>query len=180
MSPRRGNLASPLSLFSHRATVCGCSSKCSSVSTDSYCGGACWPWCFHLGSFLKPGVWGGTLVIGWDLAVHSVSNSLAHTQTGSAPPCPGLPVVSSETVWMRSTLLGSARLGTLRRLCSFSLRPLHCHSLFWKMSSCLFSRQRSSNMFCEHLVLSKAWVMVGIVSSWGHISVSGVIRFSCH
>lgn len=79
-----------------------------------------------------------------------------------------------------STLLDSARLGTPRRLCSFSLRPPHCHLLFWKIPSCLFSRPRSSNMFHEHLVLSKAWVMVGIVSSWAHISISGVIWFSCH
>lgn len=45
-----------------------------------------------------------SLAIGWDVAVHSVLNALAHTHSGYAPPCQGLPVVSSRTSWIYNTL----------------------------------------------------------------------------
>lgn len=124
MSPRRGNLASQLSLFSYQVIAGCCSPKCSSVSTDSSWGerGAGKMWCLNLGSFLNRCVWGAPLVIGWDATVRSVSNVLASTHTGCAPAWPGLPMLSSRATWMHSTLWDAAWLETLRKRCSFSLR----------------------------------------------------------
>lgn len=59
MSPRRGNLASRLSLFSYQVIAWICSPKCSSISTDSYREGPGWMQCLNLGSFLNLCVWGG-------------------------------------------------------------------------------------------------------------------------
>ena len=51
-----------------------------------------------------------SLAIGWDVAVHSVSNVLAHTHSGHAPPHQGLPVVSSRTPWIYNILSDPALL----------------------------------------------------------------------
>lgn len=85
MSPRRGNLASPLGLFSYQVIAWSCSPKCSSVSTESYwegpvgCAVSVWA------AFTTSACGVASLAIGWDVAVHVVSHVLAHSCLGCAP-----------------------------------------------------------------------------------------------
>lgn len=149
MSPRRGNLASQLSLFSYQVIAWGCSPKCSSVSTDFYQEGPDWMQCLNLGSFLNLCVWGGIPCdwVGCCCTFHfkrsgSCSFRICSPMSGSA--CGFL----KNYLDIQHTLR-SRTAETPRKLWSFSLRPLHCCSHFRK---CQFASLAAKYLLQIHSV----------------------------
>lgn len=119
-----------------------------------------------LGGFLNLCVWGGTPGDGWDVAVHSVSDTLAHISSGCAPHVR----VSSRASRMHNALLDAAQLESLRKL---QLQPVASVLSFALLEShSAPSAARNLLPICSGLV--KGLCTGGSCFEWGpHLCIRG-------